>query len=197
MIRTAVPLKKLGIATTCREYIGVRDERSAELDGNTTFGPTLNAKVIPQYSRFGVGVLSDSLAFDGAKSWVVMSMGVDRYVTELSTECTQSVHPDAGAHVHEVSSTEQSVASIVQRTSLAYSSSKRRNENDIPIKLESGNMFPMWTLCQRSFKPITKRTIILLRQSHSLREEVGVTTWSARMLNFKRISSTDCQVDFR
>ena len=99
----------------------MRDERSAEPHGvdlkqhhfRTNSG---HKKVIPQYSRFGVGVLSDSLAFDGSKSWVVMSKGVDRYVTELSTEWTQSVYPDAGAHVHEVSSTEQSVASIEQRT---------------------------------------------------------------------------------
>ena len=71
-----------------------------------------------------------------------MSSGVDRYVTELSTECTQSVYPGAGAHVHEVSTTEQSVASIEQRTSLSHSSSYRRNENYIPKEFREWQHIP-------------------------------------------------------
>ena len=117
MIPPAVPVNKLGIATICRQHTGLRDERSAEPHGvdlkQHHFRTNSGHEVIPQYSRSGLGVRSDSLAFDESKSRVVMSKGVDRHVTELSTECAQSVYPDAGAHVHEVSST---VSSIEQRT---------------------------------------------------------------------------------
>ena len=33
---------------------------------------------------------------DGSRSWVVTSRRVDRYVTALSTECTQSMYSDVG-----------------------------------------------------------------------------------------------------
>ena len=74
VIRPAVPLNQLGIATICRQYTGIRDESSAEPHGvdlkQHHFRTNSGQKVIPQYSRSGLGVRSDSLAFDGSKSWV-------------------------------------------------------------------------------------------------------------------------------
>ena len=56
--------------------------------------------------------LMDSLANDGSQSWVVISRGVDRYVTELSTACTQSMRPNVHACVSTAHSTGRPVADM-------------------------------------------------------------------------------------
>ena len=63
-------------------------EPKGVIGDNTKMGPIYNVLVTRHHGRHGIEVLMDSLASDGSKSWVVISKGVGRCVTELSTECT-------------------------------------------------------------------------------------------------------------
>ena len=137
----------------------------------TAFTPAHDVQVSLRYSRFGLEVLVDYLESDGSKSSVVKSRGVDRYVTELWTECTQFMSPDAGAHAKEVSGTEQSVASLEQRTSSFISSFNRKDEKYIPIKGRVSQHIPSADSVLAKFKPILKRKIILSRHSGKTEEK--------------------------
>ena len=92
--RPSISLEKIGTRNSCREYTKPRDEVCAEPKGvigdNTRIGPIRDMLVTRQYGPYGVQVLIDSLAHDLSKSWVFISRGVERYVTELSTKRT---HP--------------------------------------------------------------------------------------------------------
>ena len=62
--------------------------------------------------RYGTEVQSNSLRRDESKSWVVISLGVARHVTEVSTGCKQSMYPETVAQQDASLSTEQSAADV-------------------------------------------------------------------------------------
>ena len=93
------------------------------------------------------------------KSWIKnhgssQAGRVDRYATELSTECTQSMYPEACAHVNECSDTEHSVANMATRTP-SYNTSLERKDERITFlcQIEHDNISPVWTKCwQTSYR---------------------------------------------
>ena len=104
------------ITTTCREHSATRDDPTAEAKGvlgdNTIFGPVHDAQNTLHYGRYSIEVQIDSVRGDGTKLWVVISRGVDRYVTEMSAGCKQFVHPETVALKDASSSTECLVADM-------------------------------------------------------------------------------------
>ena len=109
MTRHAISLVKMGITMMCREHTKLRDEFKAEPKGvigdNTKIGPNYDVLATRQYGRYGIEVVIDAFAKDGSTSWIVTSRGFDRYLQELSTECTQPMHADIGAHCSVIPAT--------------------------------------------------------------------------------------------
>ena len=86
--RPAVLLEQHGITTTFRKYSAMRDDFAAEakavLGDNTIFGLIHDAKISLQFGRYSIDVQIDYVGGDGSKSWVAISRGLDRCVTDIS-----------------------------------------------------------------------------------------------------------------
>ena len=93
--RSAMELKGHGAISPCREFTHSRDDDKSYpkgITGNgTRIGPALDVLVTEQCNRYGIEMRIDSLVQDGSQSWVVISRGVERQVTELSLDCTEPV----------------------------------------------------------------------------------------------------------
>ena len=86
----------LGCAASCREYTSLRDDKESKpkglVRGNTKNGPALQVKVANYLQRYGIEVKTDSMQNDGIQSWIVISRGTDKYVTELPEKNEKPSH---------------------------------------------------------------------------------------------------------
>ena len=84
-----------GCPSSCREYTHPRnDDRSQPKGfnrGNTRIGPVLEVKITKQFDCRGIEIKIDSLRKDGTQSWMAISSGVDKYVTELFEESRKTI----------------------------------------------------------------------------------------------------------
>ena len=85
-------LEEMEVTNPCREYSHLREEFKSYPKGvgdvNNRIGPILEVLVTIQFGRYGIEDKTDSLARDGQNSSDVINRGVERYVFELSMECT-------------------------------------------------------------------------------------------------------------
>ena len=67
-----------------------RDDKRSKpkgwIRGNTKIGPVLEVKVTNYLERDGIEVKIGSMQNDGSQSWIVISRGIIKYVTELPEE---------------------------------------------------------------------------------------------------------------
>ena len=71
------------------------DERSIPkgwVRGNTKGGPVLQVNVTNYLERYGIEIKTDSMQNDGSQSWIVISRGMNKYVSELPEENGKSIH---------------------------------------------------------------------------------------------------------
>ena len=72
---------------TCREYTLPRDEKSTDLKGwirgNTQIGPVLEVTTSYLQGKYGVELRIESLNKDNSHSWVRISRGLNKLVTDL------------------------------------------------------------------------------------------------------------------
>ena len=72
---------------TCREYTLPRDENSTDpkgwIKGNTTIGPVLEVTTSYLQGKYGVEIRIESLNKDNSHSWVRISHGLNKLVTDL------------------------------------------------------------------------------------------------------------------
>ena len=93
--RPVILQTKEGFTTTCREHFAMREDPTAEakcvLGDDTILGP-IHDKTL-DYTMYDTAVRCRSLVLneDGTNSWAVISRGVGRYVTEISTRCKHSM----------------------------------------------------------------------------------------------------------
>ena len=75
---------------TCREYTLPRDEKSTEpkgwIRGNTKIGPVLEVTTSYLQGKNGVEIRSVSVNKDNSHSWVRISHGLNKLVTDLSNK---------------------------------------------------------------------------------------------------------------
>ena len=57
---------------------------------STVIGPALDVQITVQYGRYCTKVKINSLQIEKTVSWVVISRGLDRYVTPFSRKETQT-----------------------------------------------------------------------------------------------------------
>ena len=89
--RSAMELKGHDAISPCREYTHSRDDDKSYPKGITGNGARVDVLVTEQCNRYGIEMRIESLVQDGSQSWVVISRGVERQVTELSLDCFESV----------------------------------------------------------------------------------------------------------
>ena len=82
--------------------------------------------VTAQFGRHGIEINIDSLAGDGLTSWVVISRGVESYVTEFSFGYTESLNVDASTLV-----TEQTPAFLRWQTQRNTASSNKKEKDEL------------------------------------------------------------------
>ena len=70
--------------------------------------PIDDAKISLQFGRYGIEVLIDSASGDGSESWVVNSRGLERYVTEILTNCKQCMFTETA--------TQQDASCIIEKS---------------------------------------------------------------------------------
>ena len=75
-------------AVACRGYISPRDEKSSEpkgwIRGNTKIGPVLEVTTCCLQGNYGVEIRIMSLSEDNSHSWVRISHGSNKFVTNLN-----------------------------------------------------------------------------------------------------------------
>ena len=77
-------------AVACREYTMPRDEETSEpkgwIRGNTKIGPVLEVTTSYMQGKYGVEIEIDSVNKDNSHSWVRISHGLNKLVTDLSNK---------------------------------------------------------------------------------------------------------------
>ena len=77
-------------SVACREYILPRDENSSELKGwirgNTKIGPLLEITTCCLQGKYGVEIRIESMNKDNSHSWVRISHGLNKLVTNLNNK---------------------------------------------------------------------------------------------------------------
>ena len=77
---------------TCREYTLPRDEKSTDpkgwIQGNTKIGPVLEVTTSYLQGKYGVEIGIESVNKDSSHSWVRISHGLNKLVTDLIDRST-------------------------------------------------------------------------------------------------------------
>ena len=77
-------------SVACREYTLPRDENSSDpkgwVRGNTEIGPLLEVTTCYLQGKYGVEIRLESVNKDHSHSWVRMSHGLNKFVTDLSNK---------------------------------------------------------------------------------------------------------------
>ena len=75
-------------SVACREYTLPRDEKSSDpkgwIRGNTKIGPVLEVTISYLQGKYGVEIRIESVNKNNSHSWVRISHGLNKLVTELS-----------------------------------------------------------------------------------------------------------------
>ena len=164
----------------CREYTLPRDEKSSDpkgcIRGNTKIGPVL--EVTPSYlqGKYGVEIRIGSVNKDNSHSWVRISHGLNKLVTDLSNkegddneqETSEIQFEEFALKTNVFAFTSRSKAKAKPRRPTSACSSTRT----VPIceriwtDIEPGTQSNL-------AKPVAKRLNTLLRHGQLLREEDG------------------------
>ena len=159
----------------CREYTLPRDEKSSDpkgwIRGNTNIGPVLEVTTSYLHGEYGVEIRIMSMNKDNSHSWVRISHGLNKLVTDLidkehddNEQETSEMKFDEFAlktNVLAFASRSKAKAKPRRRTS-ACSSTSERSWTD----LEPGTCSPI-------AHPVSKQPSTLLRHGHLSREEDG------------------------
>ena len=90
-----VQLEGNGSTGSCRESSYPRSDDRCQpkglIRGNTKIGPVLEVMVAKLFDRYGLENKIGSMQEDGTQSWMVISRGVDKYVTELAVDHTKPI----------------------------------------------------------------------------------------------------------
>ena len=77
-------------SVACREYTLPRDESSSEpkgwIRGNTKIGPVLEVTTCCLHGKYGVEIRIESMNEDNSHSWVRISHGLNKLVTNLNNK---------------------------------------------------------------------------------------------------------------
>ena len=166
---------------TCREYTLPRDENSPEpqgwIRGNTKIGPVLEVTTSYLQGKHGVEIRIESVNKDNSHSWVRISHGLNKLVTDLidnkendnnEQETSEVQFEDCALKLNVLAFASRSKAKAKPQRRTPASSSTRT----VPIGERT------WTDIEpQDYSPIdypvSKKLIILLRHGSLPREDEG------------------------
>ena len=168
-------------SVTCREYTLPRDEKSSDpkgwIRGNSKIGPVLEVTTCCLQGKYGVKFRIESMNKDHSHSWVKISHGLNKLVTDLSNnkeqddneqETSEMQFEDFALKSNVLAFASRSKAKAKPQRRISASSSTRTG----PISERS------WTDVEpEDFSPIaypvSKRLSTLLRHGDLPREDDG------------------------
>ena len=167
-------------SVACREYTLPRDENSSEpkgwIRGNTKIGPVLEVTTSYLQGKYGVEIRIESINKDNCHSWVRISHGLNKLVTDLSNkehddneqETSEMQFEDCALKSNVLAFASRSKAQQQRQRSISASSSTKT----VPIGERT------WTDIEpQDYSPIdypvSKQLITLLRHGNLPREDDG------------------------
>ena len=168
-------------SVACREYTLPRDEKSSDpegwIRGNTKIGPVLEVTISYLQGKYGVEIRIESVNKDNSHSWVRITHGLNKLVTDLSNnkeddnneqEISEMQFEDFALKTNVLAFASRSNAEAKpRRRTLACSSTRTVPIGERTwIDIEPEDYSPI-------AHPVTKQLSTLLRHGHLLREEDG------------------------
>ena len=186
---------------TCREYTLPRDEKSTDpkgwIRGNTKIGPVLEVKTSYLQGKYGVEIRIESVNKDKSHSWVRVSHGLNKLVTDLIDKEYDDDEQETSETKTELFALKTEVFAFASRTK---AKAKPRRPS---ITCSSTRTAPvrerMWIDIEPGAQsdqayPVAERLNTLLRQEQLPREEDGaIEFWRLKddlRNNFKHSQKT-------
>ena len=153
---------------TCPEYTLPRDDPKGWIRGNTKIGPVLEVTTSYLQGKYGVEIRIESMNKDNSHSWVRISHGLNKLVTDL-------IDREYDDDEQETSTTKTDVFAFASRSkakteprrpSTACSSSRTVHLERRLIDIEPGAQFDQ-------AYPVAKRINTLLRHGELPREKMA------------------------
>ena len=164
----------------CREYTLPRDETSSDpkgwIRGNTNIGPVLEVTTSYLQGKYGAEIRIMSMNKGNSHSWVRISHGLNKLVTDLSDK----EYDDNEQEISEMKSEEFALkTNVLAFASRAKAEAKPRRRTSacsstrtVPICGRSWTDVEPGTYSHIAF-PVSKRLSTFLRHGHLPREEDG------------------------
>ena len=165
---------------TCREYTLPRDEKSTDskgwIQGNTKIGPVLEVTTSYLQGKYGVEIRIESVNKDNSHSWVRISHGLNKLVTDLIDKEYDDNEQEASETKSEEFTLKTNVLAFACRSK---SKAKRRrctsansSARNVPICERFWTDVEPETYSPIAY-PVAKRLTTLLRHGDLPREEDG------------------------
>ena len=165
----------------CREYTLPRDEKSSDsngwIRGNTNIGPALEVTTSYLQGKYGVEITIEYVNKDNSHSWVRISHGLNKLVTDLSNKEDNDNEQETSEMKFEEFALRTNVFAFASR-SKAKARPRRRTSaclstRTVPIFERSWTDIEPET-CSPISHPVSKQLSTLLRHGLLPREEDGV-----------------------
>ena len=167
-------------SVTCREYTLPRDEKSSDLKGwirgNTKIGPVLEVTTSYLQGKYGVEIRIESINKDNSHSWVRISHGLNKLVTDLSNK----EHDD-----NEQETSEMQFEDCALKTNVLAFASWSKAKAKPQRRISANSSTKTVPICERSWTDIepqdyssidyrvSKQLSTLLRHGNVPREDDG------------------------
>ena len=167
-------------SVACREYTLPRDEKSSDpkgwIRGNTKIGPVLEVTTSYLQGKYGVEIRIESVNKDNSHSWVRISHGLNKLVTDLSNKEDDDNEQETSEMQFEDFALKTNVLAFASR-SKAKAKPRRRTSacsstRTVPIGERSWTDIEPETYSSIAY-PVSKQLSTLLRHGHLPREEDG------------------------
>ena len=167
-------------SVACREYALPRDEKSSDpkswIRGNTKIGPVLEVTTNYLQGKYGVEIRIEFVNKDNSHSWVRISHGLNKLVTDLSNKEDDDNEQETSEMKSEEFALKTNVLAFASR-SKAKAKPRRRTSacpstRTVPICERSWTDIEPETYSPIAY-PVSKQLSTLLRHGHLPREEDG------------------------
>ena len=182
---------------TCREHTLARDEKSTDpkgwIRGNTKIGPAFEVTTSYLQGEYGVEIRIESVNKDNSHSWVRISHGLNKLVTDLIDKEYDDNEQETSETKTEVFALKTEVFAFASRSkakakprrpSTACSSSRT-----VPIRERTWIDTEPGAQLDQAY-PVAKRLNTLLRHGELPREEDGaIECWRLKMIFGTKLST--------
>ena len=167
-------------SVACREYTlpgdGISSEPKDWIRGDTEFGPVLEVTTSYLQGKYGVEIRIESLNKDHSHSWVRISHGLNKLVTDLSNKKHDDNEQETSEMQFEDGALKTDVLAFASRSKAKAKSQRRISASSSTKTVPSGER--TWADIEPQHNspidyPVSKQLITLLRQGNLPREDDG------------------------